>query len=68
MSRGPGPKAPNQKAKNFGPTMRRLIGTLRPERGLIALALLLTRRAGRRTSLAFGPHLVAGAVLALALA
>ncbi|WP_194785148.1 ABC transporter ATP-binding protein [Actinomyces haliotis] len=42
MSRGPGPKAPNQKAKNFGPTMRRLIGTLRPERGLIALALLLT--------------------------
>lgn len=42
MSRGPGPKAPNQKAKNFGPTMRRLIGTLRPERGLISLALLLT--------------------------
>ena len=36
--------------------------------GIVALALLLTRRAGRRTSLAFGPHLVAGAVLALALA
>lgn len=36
--------------------------------GIVALSLLLTRRAGRRTSLAFGPHLVAGAVLALALA
>ena len=36
--------------------------------GIAALALLLTRKASRTTQLAFGPYLVAGAVLALALA
>lgn len=36
--------------------------------GIAALALLLTRRATRATHLAFGPYLVAGAVLAIALA
>lgn len=36
--------------------------------GLLALALLLTRRATTRTQLAFGPSLVAGALLAVALA
>lgn len=35
--------------------------------GIVALALLLARRATRSTQLAFGPYLVAGAVLALAL-
>lgn len=34
--------------------------------GLFALALLLTRRAGRNTAVAFGPWLVAGAVTAMA--
>ena len=36
--------------------------------GIVALALLLARRATRSTQLAFGPWLVAGAVLAIALA
>lgn len=36
--------------------------------GIVALALLLTRRASRGTHLAFGPYLVAGAILAVALA
>lgn len=36
--------------------------------GLVALVLLLLRRATRSTHLAFGPYLVAGALLALALA
>lgn len=36
--------------------------------GFAALALLLMRKASRTTQLAFGPYLVAGAVLALALA
>lgn len=36
--------------------------------GIVALALLLTRRATRATHLAFGPYLVAGAILAIALA
>ena len=31
----------------------------------IALALLVSRRAGRGSRLAFGPYLVAGAVIAL---
>lgn len=35
--------------------------------GLVALALLLTRRATPRTQLAFGPSLVAGTLLAVAL-
>lgn len=35
--------------------------------GLVALSLLLARRADRGTHLAFGPYLVAGAVLAVAL-
>lgn len=34
--------------------------------GIVALALLLARRATRSTHLAFGPYLVAGAVLAIA--
>lgn len=34
--------------------------------GLAAAALLLTRRASRGTQLAFGPYLVAGAILAIA--
>ena len=34
--------------------------------GLVAAALILTRRAGRRTAVAFGPWLVAGAAAALA--
>ncbi|MGE9781286.1 prepilin peptidase [Janibacter sp. G368] len=36
--------------------------------GLVAAGLLVTRRAQRSTHLAFGPYLVAGAVLAVALA
>lgn len=36
--------------------------------GLVALALLLARRATKGTQLAFGPYLVAGALLAVALA
>ena len=36
--------------------------------GLVAAGLLVTRRAQRSTQLAFGPYLVAGAVLAVALA
>lgn len=35
--------------------------------GLVAIALLLTKRATRETHLAFGPSLVAGALLAVAL-
>jgi leader peptidase (prepilin peptidase)/N-methyltransferase len=35
--------------------------------GLVSVALLATRRAGWRTALPFGPPLMAGAVLALAL-
>lgn len=36
--------------------------------GVVALGLLLARRAGRGTHLAFGPYLVGGALLALVLA
>lgn len=36
--------------------------------GVVALALLLTKRASRGTQLAFGPYLVAGALIAVALA
>ena len=36
--------------------------------GLVSLVLLVTRRAGWRTALPFGPPLLVGAVLALALA
>lgn len=36
--------------------------------GLVALGLLVTRRAGRRDTLPLGPYLVGGALVALALA
>ena len=45
------------------------VGLIAPHliNGPIALALLATRRAGRRTALPFGPALLAGALLGLAL-
>jgi leader peptidase (prepilin peptidase)/N-methyltransferase len=33
--------------------------------GLVGVALMLTRRAGRKTAIPFGPHMLAGALLAL---
>ena len=44
QTRGHGPMAmgPQEKAINFGPSLRRLLATLRPERTLIWLVVALT--------------------------
>lgn len=42
MSHGPGPRGPQEKARNFKGTMRRLLGELRPERWRIAVVGVLT--------------------------
>ncbi|MBO0856173.1 MAG: ABC transporter ATP-binding protein, partial [Nocardia sp.] len=60
----PGPGAPGQKAKSFGPTLKRLLARLGPDRLLVAVILLLTTAAvvmntlgpqilGRATNLIF---------------
>ncbi len=39
---GPGAQGPVEKAINFGPSLRRLLGRLRPERGKIVVVFVLT--------------------------